>query len=298
MVVKRSGLGRNLSALLTQTNSSALFPDDPAGLNESQPPTVLALKQLQPGKYQPRRNIAEDALLELASSIQKHGLLQPVIVRAVAPNQYEIIAGERRWRACQMAGLSNIPVVVRDVDDATAMAFALIENLQREDLNALDEARAMHRLTTEFALTHQQVAELLSKSRASVSNSLRLLQLSTEVRRLLEQGALDMGHARALLMLNEKEQCEAAQWVVAKQLSVRETEALVARIKAGFPLQKEKRHPEPLFEDALKALGSQLQTKVRLKQNASGKGTLIIHYKNSDTLQGLLERFLMFERSE
>ena len=291
MVVKRGGLGRNLSALLSQNTA---LGEGKRTFSSVQVPT----ESLQPGKYQPRGDMDEASLSELSESIKKQGLLQPLLVRESNVGRYEIIAGERRWRACVMAGFAEIAVIVHQVDDETAMAMALIENLQREDLNALDEARAMHRLTTEFALTHQQVAELLSKSRASVSNSLRLLQLSTEVRRLLEQGALDMGHARALLMLNEKEQCEAAQWVVAKQLSVRETEALVARIKAGFPLQKEKRHPEPLFEDALKALGSQLQTKVRLKQNASGKGTLIIHYKNSDTLQGLLERFLMFERSE
>lgn len=291
MVVKRGGLGRNLSALLSQ---NTVLGDDKRTFSSVQVP----IENLQPGKYQPRGDMDESALRELSESIKKQGLLQPLLVREANVGRYEIIAGERRWRASVMAGLAEIAVIVHQVDDETAMAMALVENLQRKDLNALDEARAMHRLTTEFALTHQQIAELLSKSRASVSNSLRLLQLSPEVRRLLQQGALDMGHARALLMLNEKEQREVAEWVVAKQLSVRETEALVARLKAGLPLQKEKRLPEPLFEDALKALGSHLQTKVRLKQNASGKGTLLIHYNNSDALQGIFERFLMLEPAE
>ena len=292
MVVKRSGLGRNLSALLTQTNSSALFPDDPAGLNESQPPTVLALKQLQPGKYQPRRNIAEDALLELASSIQKHGLLQPVIVRAVAPNQYEIIAGERRWRACQMAGLSNIPVVVRDVDDATAMAFALIENLQRNDLNAMDQALAMQRLIQEFSLTHQQIADVLCKSRAAVSNYLRLLQLNHAVRSLLEQGDLDMGHARCLLMLEDEQQTQAAALVVEKGLSVRETEALVARLKAGRPEAVPKPVFSPLLNDHVTTLASQLDTKIKLKPGANGRGTLVIHYHGEWHLEQVMGQLM------
>ena len=291
MVVKRSGLGRNLSALLTQTNSNALLQDS-AVLNEPPTPTVLALGQLQPGKYQPRRDMAEDALLALARSIKQHGLLQPVIVRAVALNQYEIIAGERRWRACQMAGLSSIPVIVRDVDDATAMAMALIENLQRNDLNAMEQAHAMQRLVQEFSLTHQQIADVLCKSRAAVSNYLRLLQLNHAVTCLLERGDLDMGHARCLLMLEDDQQTAAAQLVVSKGLSVRETEALVARLKAGPPEIAPKPALPPLLNDSLTTLAHQLDTKIKLKPGTNGRGTLVIHYDGDLHLEQVMGRLM------
>ena len=291
MVVKRSGLGRNLSALLSHSTVLA----EGSCVSASQ---QVAIHSLYPGKYQPRGDIDEVALAELASSIKKQGLLQPLLVREASDGRYEIIAGERRWRACQLANLPLVSVIVHQVDDETAMAIALVENLQREDLNAMDEARAMHRLTTEFSLTHQQVAELLCKSRAAVSNCLRLLQLSHDVSRLLEQGVLDMGHARSLLMLDEKTQTEVAQWVVSKRLSVRETEALVSRIKAGASLQTTKENRAPLFEEDCLALAQQLKTKVTIKQGTSDKGTLIIHYENREILQSMLGRFLEWAPSE
>ena len=193
MTVKRSSLGRNLSALLNQS-SSILLDEKPKAEHFK-----IAIGCLQPGKYQPRSEIEEPALIELAQSINKQGLLQPLLVRELGDGRYEIIAGERRWRASQIAGLTEVPVVLKQVDDETAMAMALVENLQREDLNTMDQARAMHRLTDEFSLTHQQVADLLGKSRTVVSNYLRLLALPIPVKKLLEHGDIDMGHARALL---------------------------------------------------------------------------------------------------
>ncbi len=289
MVVKRGGLGRNLSALLNYTDSPSVVTEH----NESVRSLTLTVESLQPGKYQPRGEMDEAALAELALSIKNQGLLQPLVVREISSGHYEIIAGERRWRACQLAGMSDVPVIVRQVDDETAMALALVENLQREDLNAMDQARAMHRLTTEFALTHQQVADLLCKSRAAVSNYLRLLNLSTDVRRMLEHGDLDMGHARCLLMLDEHQQYQVAQLVVAKNLSVRETEILVARVKSGASLiQKTRPEIDPLFEKALERLSHQLQTKVHIRQGKAGKGTLVIHYDDAATLQQMIGQLI------
>ena len=285
MVAKRSGLGRNLSALLSHTDTSLLVATPPRATEG----TTLAIDCLQPGKYQPRGEIDETTLVELAESIKKQGLLQPLVVRELSAGHYEIIAGERRWRACRLAGMNHVPVVIRQVDDETAMAIALVENLQREDLNAMDQARAMHRLTTEFGLTHQQIAELLCKSRAAVSNYLRLLNLNSDVRRLLENGDLDMGHARCLLILDEHQQYQVAQLIVAKNLSVRETEALVNRVKAGIGLvPKIKEELAPCFEQSARILAQQLQTKVKIKPGKAGKGTLIIHYDDENTLQHLI----------
>lgn len=289
MIVKRGGLGRNLSALLSHADTGLL-----TGI---QLPDRLSLKVecLKPGKYQPRGEMDEASLFELSESIKKQGLLQPLVVREIAPDQYEIIAGERRWRACQLAGMTEVPVILRQVDDETAMAMALVENLQREDLNALDQARAMHRLTTEFALTHQQVAELLCKSRTAVSNYLRLLNLNLEVRRLLENGDIDMGHARSLLMLEDQQQTQVAQLVVAKNLSVRETEELVARVKLGAPIspvQPTKPSIMPVYQEKIHALAHQLQTKVKLKPGKAGNGTLVIHYDNTSALETMIEQLI------
>lgn len=287
MSVKRGGLGRNLSALLSHSEDKtfAKSEDSPELLK-------LATDRLQPGKYQPRREMDDHALAELAESIKQQGLLQPLVVREIAPSKYEIIAGERRWRACQLNGMLEVPVIIRQVDDETAMALALIENLQREDLNAIDQARAMQRLTTEFSLTHQQIADLLCKSRTAVSNYLRLLHLSDEVRRMLEYGDLEMGHARCLLMLQENEQSQVAQWVVAKNLSVRETEKIVARIKAGESFERrEQKQPEgmPLFEKELKVLAQQLQTKVNIAPAKGGKGKLVLHYDDVSKLEKIID---------
>ena len=293
MAVKRGGLGRNLSALLSHANSTLLT--DNVVNNKDVVHLTLAIDNLQPGKYQPRREIADGALLEFAESIRQQGLLQPLVVRKVSPDRYELLAGERRWRACQALNMTEVPVIVRQVDDETAMAIALIENLQREDLNAMDQAVAMQRLVNEFSLTHQQIADLLCKSRAAVSNFLRLLHLNSHVRRLLENGDIDMGHARSLLMLDEGLQTQVADIVVAKNLSVRETEALVARVKAGAPVRETKTDLAPLFNEQLQALSRQLNTKVNIRQGSAGRGTLIIHYDDKQTLESMIE--LLTERA-
>lgn len=286
MTVKRSGLGRNLSALLSQSGG-LLLAEKPQNAT-----LQLAVDCLQPGKYQPRGEMEEAPLNELAESIKKQGLLQPLLVRELTDGRYEIIAGERRWRASQIAGLTEVPVLIKQVDDETAMAMALVENLQREDLNAMDQARAMHRLTTEFALTHQQVADLLCKSRAAVSNYLRLMSLSTPVKKLLEHGDLDMGHARALLILDDEQQNQVAQLIVAKNLSVRETEKLVERVKTGATTEIPHTAPNPLFQEQIDNIAQQLRTKIKLKPGKEGKGSLVIHYDNAVNLQKIIERIL------
>lgn len=286
MTVKRGGLGRNLSALLGPTGSTLLA--EPA--KQTSPIKTLNIMSMQPGRYQPRGAFDDNTIAELAESIKKQGLLQPLLVRALPEGNYEIIAGERRWRACQLAGLHEVPAILHQVDDETAMAIALVENLQREDLNVMDQARAMHRLTTEFALTHQQIAELLSKSRTAVTNFLRLLNLNSEVRLLLENGDLDMGHARCLLVLDETQQSHVARLIIAKQLSVRETEALVARVKTGAESPALKEIPLPLFENELNALSQRLQTKIKIKPGKAGKGTLVIQYQNENSLQAMLHQ--------
>ena len=291
MVVKRGGLGRNLSALLSHTNSSALL-DEPAEQKTFTHKT-LAINLLQPGKYQPRREIEDSALHELAQSIKQHGLLQPLVVRELNPEQYEIIAGERRWRACQLADMNNVPVIVRQVDDETAMAMALIENLQREDLNVIDQAFAMQRLVNEFDLTHQQIADLLSKSRTNVSNYLRLLNLNSDVRCLLERGDLDMGHARCLLALDSELQTQVAQQVVNKNLSVRETESLVARMKIGSTtISEKKRDVAPLYKSQIQSLSQRLEANVTIKAGKKAGGSLMIHYDNDQNLELLIERLM------
>lgn len=288
MTVKRSSLGRNLSALLGQSNTILFDEKQPA---ES---LKLAVDCLQPGKYQPRGEMEEASLMELAESIKKQGLLQPILVRELSNGRYEIIAGERRWRASQMAGLSEVPVVLKQVDDETAMAMALVENLQREDLNAMDQARAMYRLTREFSLTHQQVADLLSKSRTAVSNYLRLLALANPVKKLLEHGDIDMGHARALLMLEEEQQKQVAQLIVAKNLSVRETEKLVVRVKSNKTKKQDHDYTDyaNMYHDQVKSLAHLLKTAVKLKPGQSGKGTLVIHYDNEQGLQKIIEQLM------
>ena len=286
MTVKRGSLGRNLSALLGQSGS-ALLNDNPLVEN-----LKLAVHCLQPGKYQPRGEMDEASLIELAESIKKQGLLQPLLVRELTDGRYEIIAGERRWRASCIAGLTEIPVILKQVDDETAMAMALVENLQREDLNAMDQARAMHRLISEFSLTHQQVADLLCKSRAAVSNFLRLLLLSTAVKKLLEHGDLDMGHARALLILDEEQQSQVAQIIITKNLSVRETEKLVERIKSGKLEEKSQAEPNSIHKEKLNFLAHHLQTQVKLKPGKAGKGSLLIHYENSNVLQKIIEQLM------
>ncbi len=287
MTIKRGGLGRSLSALLSHSPTN-LLADKPATDQ-----LRLAIDCLQPGKYQPRAEIDEAPLSELVASIQQQGLLQPLIVREISNGRYEIIAGERRWRACQLAGLQEIPVVLRQVDDETAMVMALVENMQREDLTPMDQARAMYRLSSEFGLTHQQIADLLCKSRATVSNHVRLLNLSAEVRRLVENGDLDMGHARALLSLTPEQQVQVAELVVAKNLSARETEKLVARVQEGkLERHANKADLSPAIQEQVQNLARHLKTKVKVKHNQSGKGTLVIHYDTMQNLRDVVEQFI------
>ncbi|MGH8611417.1 MAG: ParB/RepB/Spo0J family partition protein, partial [Gammaproteobacteria bacterium] len=225
MISKKRGLGRGLDALLSLGSAQSLSEEQ-----GDEEPRKLALERIRPGAYQPRREIATEQLQELAASIREQGVVQPIIVRPIAAGEYEIVAGERRWRAAQLAQLREIPVVVRKVPDRAALSIALIENIQREDLNSLEEAQALSRLVDEFGLTHEEVAEAVGRSRTTVSNLLRLLELDEEVKRLLDQGKLEMGHARALLPLPHEAQRRAARQIVAKGMSVREVERLVRRL--------------------------------------------------------------------
>jgi ParB family transcriptional regulator, chromosome partitioning protein len=281
--MKKSGLGRNLSALLQ--HNEILLKDNKYLLCD--------ISKLQAGKYQPRREINEDSLAELTMSIKSQGLLQPLVVRPINnSSQYEIIAGERRWRACKLAGMQEIPVLVHVVDDATTMAMALVENLQREDLNVVEEAYAMLRLVEEFQLTHNQIAEILAKSRATISNSLRLLNLEPDVLSMLKQGLLDMGHARALLILQADKQILAAELIVKKQLSVRAAEALVAKLKGAetSDLNPSKFHQQlsGKFLSQLDSMADKLKTDVKIKETSKGTGWINIAYKDAVHLEQLL----------
>ena len=256
----------------------------------------LPLDLLQRGKYQPRVDMRTETLTELADSIKSQGLVQPILVRPIGGRQagesqrYEIIAGERRWRAAQMAGLAEIPAVIRDVPDEAAVSMSLIENIQRENLNPLEEAGALLRLTLEFGMTHQAAAEAVGRSRAAVSNLLRLMELSDEVKELLEQRRIEMGHARALLGLtSRRQQVEVALLVAKKSLSVRETEALVRRIinlQAAAP--GESQAPDPDIVRLERELADKLGAKVMFQHSASGKGKLVVSYNSLDELEGIL----------
>jgi ParB family chromosome partitioning protein len=285
MAAKKRGLGRGLDALLGGVETASEPP------NKGTPTTTLPVDLIGRGRFQPRRNFDEDKLRELADSIAAQGVVQPVVVRPVENGRYELIAGERRWRAAQLAGLSDIPAVVREVDDQTAMAMGLIENIQRDDLNPLEEAQALHRLTDEFALTHQEAADAVGRSRASVSNLLRLLDLNPEVKALIDQRKLEMGHARALLALKGAAQSEAAAKVVAKGLSVRETEALVRKLSAvgeEAPAKTKPAAEDPDVKRLLTDLSEKLGARVQLKQDKGGKGQLLIAYNSLDELDGIL----------
>jgi ParB family chromosome partitioning protein len=283
---KKRGLGRGLDALLG--GSVAPVADDPKTTDLREVPVDL----LQPGKYQPRTDMHTESLEELANSIRAQGVVQPIVVRPVAGDgRYEIIAGERRWRAAQMAGLHEIPAVVRDVPDEAAIAMALIENIQRENLNPIEEAVALHRLIDEFEMTHQQAAEAVGRSRAAVSNLLRLLTLNDDVRKMLEHGDLEMGHARALLALEASAQSEAAREVAAKGYSVRETEQLVRRLSAGPAKAKKSTNAlDPDIKRLQGELTEKLAAKVVFQHGAKGSGKLVIHYHSIDELDGILER--------
>ncbi|MFO1253383.1 MAG: ParB/RepB/Spo0J family partition protein [Inhella sp.] len=289
MATKRpKGLGLGLDALLGPKVSESPAP---AGQ-----PSTLRVNQLQAGKYQPRTRMDEGSLYELAESIKSQGVMQPILVRPVGPNRYEIIAGERRFRASQLAGLTEVPVLVKEVPDESAAVMALIENIQREDLNPLEEAQGLKRLVDEFQLTHEQAAQAVGRSRTAATNLLRLLQLAEPVQNLLMAGDLDMGHARALLALDGAHQITTAHEVVAKKLSVRDTEKLVARQAAGRqkPLLRVK-HEKPrdllrLEEELSDLLASQVEIRVLKSGRRGQSGELAIAFGSLDALQGVIER--------
>ena len=285
MAVKKRGLGRGLDALLSGATANTL--QEQAVQADASELQHLALELIQRGKYQPRGDMDQTSLEELAQSIKAQGVMQPIVVRLIAKNKYEIIAGERRWRASQLAGLKTIPAMVRDVSDEAAIAMALIENIQREDLSPVEEAVALQRLQKEFELTQQEVANAVGKSRATVANLLRLIGLPEEIKTLLAHGDLEMGHARALLGLPLEQQVEAARHVVAKGFTVRQTEALVRNMQQDKPV-KEKMTPDPDVKRLELKLAERLGTQVQIKQGQKGKGQLVISYGTLEELQGVL----------
>jgi ParB family chromosome partitioning protein len=287
--MKKRGLGRGLDALL----GSAGIPDQSPQSREVTGLRELPVDLIERSRYQPRADFNEEALQELADSIRAQGVIQPVVVRPLAghANRYELIAGERRWRAAQLAGLHAVPAVIREVDDQAAMAMALIENIQRQALNPIEEAVALNRLIGEFGLTHEQTAEAVGRSRAAVSNMLRLLNLEPEVKSLVEQRELEMGHARALLALQGAAQIRAARHVIDKGLSVRETERLVKKDGSGSPHTKTTGSPPGLDPDTQRLqdeLSERLGAKVQFQTAKGGKGKLIIQYNSLDELDGIL----------
>lgn len=293
---RKRGLKRGLDALLQGTGLAESAIEQEGGLPaavELAPPgdgdlRKLPLHQLQRGRYQPRRDMSPEALEELADSIRTQGVMQPIVVRPVGEDAYEIIAGERRWRAAQQAGLDTIPAVVRHVSDETAIAMALIENIQREDLNPMEEALALARLKEEFSLTHEQVASAVGKSRAMVTNLLRLINLENDVRTLLEHGDLEMGHARALLALSGRSQVDAARQVVSKGLNVRQTEALVRDFGKQQSTKPGASREDPNVRSLTNELSDRLGAPVSIRQGAGGKGKLVISYGSLDELDGIL----------
>lgn len=278
-MTRQKGLGRGLDALLAGDGSAALTEE----LLQN-----LAISKLQPGKYQPRTNMDPVALAELAESIKAQGVMQPILVRPINADQYEIIAGERRWRAAQLAGLAEVPALVRQVADESALAMSLIENIQRENLNPLEQALGIQRLINEFGMTHQTAGEALGNSRSTISNLLRLLNLSPPVQELMMQGKIEMGHGRALLSLTPALQIKMANLIVQKQLSVRETEKLVNQIE--HPVTRKIKKPDRdllrLQEDVSERLG----VPVTIKPKKNGQGNIVIHYSSLDQLDDILSK--------
>jgi ParB family chromosome partitioning protein len=295
MSVKKPSLGRGLAELSPLLARRAGMQASDAAPLVGDRLASLPLDLLQRGKYQPRVDLRPESLGELADSIKAQGLVQPILVRPLPGHlpgesqRYEIIAGERRWRAAQMAGIAEIPAVIRDVPDDAAVAMSLIENIQREDLNPLEEARALGRLIEEFGLTHQAAAEAIGRSRAAVSNLLRLMDLTDEVKHLLEQRRIEMGHARALLGLtSRRQQIEVAGLVAKKSLSVRDTEALVRRLLAPPPAAGEPKPEDPDIRRLELELADKLGAKVLFQHTTSGKGKLVVSYNSLDELEGIL----------
>ena len=284
MVSKKRGLGRGLDALLGDVSQ------DENNLNDSL--QHFPLDMIQPGKYQPRMDMSQESLEELADSIRSQGLVQPIVVRPIDGGHYEIIAGERRWRASKLAGLESVPVLIKDVSDRNAIAMALIENIQRENLNPMEEANALHRLREEFELTHQQTAEAVGKSRATISNLLRLRNLNDDVKKLLENCDLEMGHARTLLALEGESQSQAALQIVEKGLSVRETEQLIRRLLKPSTADKQE-VPQPSLEEIERIeqrIADKLGKGFSIKHRPNGKGKLVFDYSNVDELKRLIKQ--------
>ena len=286
MVGKKRGLGRGLDALLG-SESKTRTNETQASSNLDEVP----VEWIQPGKYQPRQVMDDEALQELANSIRAQGVMQPIVLRAIGENRYEIIAGERRWRATQLAGLAKIPAVIKDVDDEAAIAMSLIENIQREDLNPMEEAQALHRLIEEFDLTHQQVADAVGKSRTAVTNFLRLTNLSSEVSQMLAHGDIEMGHARALLSLSYEQQGQVAREIASQHLNVRQAEALVRKILKGPVKSKRGKVVDVNTRQLEGKLSTRIGQPVTLEHTAKGKGKLVIKYNSLDELDGILGHF-------
>ena len=288
-MVKRKGLGRGLDALLDAGHNDGFNTK----LNKNQANegllVNLPVEFLIRGEYQPRRDMSSEALDELARSIKLHGVMQPIVVRKIEHQKYEIIAGERRWRAAQLAGLDEVPALEKNVSDNAALAMSLIENIQREDLNAIEEARALSRLQEEFNLTQQEVADAVSKSRSTVTNLIRLMSLEKEVRKLLEHGDLEMGHARALLALDGSMQLNAARIAVSKSMSVRQIETYVRFLLQEKKPTELKKQSIPDIKILEEQLSNTLGSPVALQHNANGKGRLILKYNTLEELDGILE---------
>ncbi len=290
MTNRKRGLGRGLDALLGSSEPSPA--EQGVALRE------IPVEFIHPGKYQPRHEMDADTLSDLAESIKTQGVIQPIVVRTVATDNYEIIAGERRWRATQQAGLDKIPVIVRDVSDESAVAMSLIENIQREDLNPMEEAAALQRLQDEFHLTHQQMADAVGKNRTTVTNFLRLMNLSAPIAALLEKGELEMGHARALLTLTDQQQDLVARDVVSKGLNVRQTESLVRRLVAGKTGNQQTQRVDVDTRQLEEQISEKLAQPVSIHHTAKGKGRLTIKYNSLDELDGILVHLMGTEGSE
>ncbi|ART80470.1 ParB/RepB/Spo0J family partition protein [Oceanisphaera avium] len=293
MNMKRRGLGKGLDALLSTSSAANVrqqHADTHSELGANDQLQNLSLNQLRPGKYQPRRDMSQVALEELATSIRQQGIIQPIIVRPITQGGYEILAGERRWRAARIAGLSHVPCLVKEVADQEAMAIGLIENIQREDLNVIEESRALSRLIEEFGFTHLSVAEAVGKSRSAVSNLLRLAQLNDEVKQLVEHGSLEMGHARALLGISGELQTELARLVAQKGLTVRETERLVKQ--SQNPKKEPIVQPRSLLMSQLEQeIGLKLGAKVEIKSTNKDQGKLVISYNSLNELDKISHFF-------
>lgn len=280
-MAKITKLGRGLDILLGQVSSAS------GQSNPNNNLKMLNVNSLQRGKFQPRDDINPETLNELAESITSQGVIQPIVVRKITYDKYEIIAGERRWRAAQIAGLSEIPAIIREIDDQVALAIGLIENIQRESLTPLEEAKALQQLIEDFKMTHAEISHVVGRSRSAVSNLIRLLQLNDSVKQLLGNGDLEMGHARALLSLKEEQQFDVANQVVKRSLSVRQTEELVKRVLNPKP--KKSTSVDPHIEALIQSLSKKLESKTEIKQSGNNKGKIVIHYKSAEELNNILK---------